>query len=92
MSLPPEQISSLREEVEKELRERLAKEQSKETAKQNPVLVELNVRFEQLQRVLMDLSAVVEKLDAPDKKKFSGLITKTVNDLLYQCFEKEVTS
>lgn len=82
----PEQISSLREEVEKELREQLAKEKSKETAKQNPALVELNVRFEQLQRVLADLSVSVSRLDEADRVKFAGLITKTVNDQLVRCF------
>ena len=82
----PEQISSLRDEISKELREQLAKEQSKEAAKQNPILVELNVRFEQLQRVLMDLSATVEKLDVESKEKFSALISKTVNDQLARSF------
>ena len=82
----PEQIASLRGEIEKELREQLLKEQQKEVAKQNPVLVELNIRFGELQRVLMDLSTTVDKLDADNKEKFSALIKKTLNDQLERSF------
>lgn len=82
----PEQIAAIREELAGELQSQFAKEQSKETAKQNPVIVEVNVRFEQLQRVLLDLSSSLEKLEGDDKTKFSALLFSTITKQTEQYF------
>ena len=49
-------------------------------------LIELNIRFEALQRVLVDLSAAVNKLEGDEKDKFSALIINSVSDQLKRSF------
>ena len=80
-----EQLNSIRDQVRGEY-ESLIKKQETDELRQDPLMVEINVRFNQLQKEIRSISDVIDKLPSDKVVNIRSVIGRALSDLTKKSF------
>lgn len=80
-----EQLQALRSEIRAEY-DGLLEQEAKDKMRQDPLVVEVNLYFRQLQNDLQSMSEALEKIDQDKREKLSGVLVQTVRQILVDRF------